>query len=299
MKRALTFTFAFFISSLAFADDPNSSTLMQKFDSFMNTITPTGDSQLQQKINLQKSILDNPLSLALYKPTYILPFYYTASPDRQIYENNTPENQPVMQTEFKSQISFFLPVFNNVFSDKNSIDISYTQLNYWQLYASSQYFRETNYEPQVFFQSNFHNNWLFRAGIDHQSNGRGGLYERSWNRAFTTLEVSGSNWLATITTWALIFPAESADLHNPNITYYLGHENVLYAHKIYDGTLSLEVQNLESGLRRGFIQTTFSYPIHNHISAYVQYFNGYGQSLIEYDHRTQAVGVGISFNDWI
>ncbi|WP_425278264.1 phospholipase A [Coxiella endosymbiont of Ornithodoros amblus] len=61
-----------------------------------------------------------------------------------------------------------------MFGSSVSLDISYTQLSYWQFYAKSQFFRETNYEPQLFLSDHFSPNGLAAIGINHQSNGRGG-----------------------------------------------------------------------------------------------------------------------------
>jgi phospholipase A1 len=99
--------------------------------------------------------------------------------------------------------------------------------------------------------------------------------------------------------WALIFKADSSNLHNPDIAKFLGHENLHFSYRLHDVVLSLEAQNLESGLRRGFLQATVSYPLLKHFSIYGQFFTGYGQSLIEYDHRTNGAGIGIAFNDWV
>jgi phospholipase A1 len=68
---------------------------------------------------------------------------------------------------------------------------------------------------------------------------------------------------------------------------------------VKDVRASIQLQNLESGLHRGSITGTLSYPLTKHFSIYAQYFNGYGQSLIEYNHATQGIGIGIAFNDWI
>jgi phospholipase A1 len=35
------------------------------------------------------------------------------------------------------------------------------------------------------------------------------------------------------------------------------------------------------------------------MKGYVQFFNGYGQNLIEYNHRTAAIGIGFAFSDWL
>lgn len=257
-------------------------------------------SILQKRIEQRRSALKNPLSIALYNPTYVLPYYYTASPYREIYQFNTPNNQEIMKSEFKSQLSFLVPIVPKILNNENmSLNIAYTQLNFWQVYAKSQYFRETNYEPEVFFEDMFHSHWLFRTGLDHQSNGRGGDLERSWNRAYGTLQSSWENWLISLKVWGLIFKSESSDLHNPDIAHFLGHDSLLFSYRLHKATLSLQTQNIESGFKRGMVEASISYPVLKHISLYAQYYNGYGQSLIEYNHRTQGLGIGIAFNDWL
>lgn len=280
--------------------DKKATQKVQNINTLWDYLTPKERSAFEDRIQRERAAIRNPLSLILYRPTYILPFYYTGSPYTKIYHLNTPDNQNIMHEEFKAQLSMMVPIIPRLFHNPNaSIDIAYTQLNYWQVYAKSQYFRETNYEPEVFVQDYFHRNWLVRAGIDHQSNGRGGFLERSWNRAIGTLQFSGGNWLIGVNAWVLIFQGESTELHNPDIAHFLGYENVLFSYKICQTTFSVQLQNLESGLSRGSVMVSVSHPILKHVYIYAQYFNGYGQSLIEYNHRTQSGGIGIALNDWL
>ena len=123
--------------------------------------------------------------------------------------------------------------------------------------------------------------------------------ERSWNRAYLQLKFTGQNWLAQFRGWTLLAENDSSNLHNPDIAYYLGYENITLSYKLFKWKASIEAQNIESGFQRGFVQVTLSYPILRSISLYGQFFNGYGQSLIEYNHKNTAFGIGISLNDWI
>jgi len=235
-----------------------------------------------------------------FNPTYVLPYYYTSSPYNQVYVNNTPDNQKIMSSEFKGQLSIYVPLVQQLFDPNTSLRAAYTQLSYWQVYASSQFFRETNYEPEVFVEHHWGNNWIFRGGVDHESNGRGGETERSWNRAKIGAFYKTNDFMIGLTAWNLIFKNQSSDLHNPDIAHYLGYENLLISKKaFYNTTVSLQLQNLESGLSRGFVEASVSYPLSRYISFYVQYFNGYGQSLIEYNHRTQGIGVGFDLSNWL
>ncbi|MDF1654151.1 MAG: phospholipase A [Coxiellaceae bacterium] len=271
-----------------------------KTDAAMTDVTTNKPSDLQKKLHQEKKAARSPFGILFYEPTYILPFYYTGSPDTAAYMGDTPENQKIMNSELKAQFSFQIPLWHHMFGKPVSLMASYTQLSYWQVYAKSQWFRETNYEPQIFLSSNFKKNWLVRTGLDHQSNGRGGQLERSWNRVFFSLSLSRGGWLFTAEPWVLIFKADSSDLHNPNIATYLGHERFIVAYQFKNKVeLSLEVRNVERLTTNMTEIGAISVPLTKHFSAYLQVFNGYGQSLIEYNHRTTSAGIGIALSDWL
>ena len=50
---------------------------------------------------------------------------------------------------------------------------------------------------------------------------------------------------------------------------------------------------------KGALQLDYVYPLGRGISGYVQVFQGYGQSIVDYNHETTVVGVGIMLNDWL
>jgi phospholipase A1 len=263
-------------------------------------ITTTKPSVLQKRLHREKKLVKNPMGILFYEPNYIMPLYYTGSADNAAYEGDTPDDQAVKNLEFKFQFSFQLPVWQNIFKKNVSLFASYTQLSYWQVYAHSQWFRETNYEPQLFFVSNFQENWLWRLGVDHQSNGRGGNFERSWNRVFATVTLSRGHWMFMMQPWVLIFKSVSSNLHNPDIADYLGHERFVIAYEFKNHVeVSLMIRNLERLTSNVTEELDLSVPISKHIDGFIQVFNGYGQSLIEYNHRTTSVGLGISLSNWL
>lgn len=310
-KNLITLLFLVLPVSVAFAANHKHHTTKKQTQPPATQTNPQSNTQssnlkensptiLEQKQNQVKKINSLPLGLALYRPTYILPFYYTQTPYAAIYQGNTPDNQTVKRPELKGQFSVQLPLLDSLFGDKSlSLTAAYTQLFFWQVYASSQYFRETNYEPELFLSKKISDNQQLDFGVDHQSNGRGGDLERSWNRAYINYTFSGANWMVAVRPWVPIFRRQSSDIHNPDIYRYMGYGWVIGAYKFHNQTLSLMLRNnVESGFSRGAEELNWSVPIHGRVNLFVQVFSGYGQSLIEYNHYTNAIGVGFALNNW-
>ena len=110
---------------------------------------------------------------------YFLPISYRSNgtyPD-----TNTHEALDV-ETEFQFSIKYDYAA--NIFGLNEIYSVGYTQVSFWQLYAQPAYFRETNYNPEAFVTLPTPDvDYLkaVRVSFAHQSNGRGGAEERSWN----------------------------------------------------------------------------------------------------------------------
>jgi len=78
----------------------------------------------------------------------------------------------------------------------------------------------------------------------------------------------------------------------------LGYDSLSFSYKFKKFVGRIKVNNIESALKRGSAELSVLYPINKTLSLYVLYFKGYGQSLIEYNHKTQSFGIGFSLRDW-
>ena len=172
---------------------------------------------------------------------------------------------------------------------------------------ASRPFRETNHEPEIWAQ--FRNDWTVggfmntvnAVGLVHQSNGRSGVLSRSWNRAYATFVFERDDWAFAIKPWVWL-RSDREDSDNPDITDYLGHGELrlFYGHAGHVFSL-MSRNNLESGFDRGAVELSWSFPVfgYPYLKGYLQYFYGYGESLIDYDRRVNRIGLGISLTDWL
>ena len=186
---------------------------------------------------------------------------------------------------------------------------AYTNHSFWQVYDSddSEPFRESTHEPEIWVQ--FHPDWELLGfkntgnlfGFNHQSNGQSDLRSRSWNRLFATFLVERGNLALSLRPW-IAFYDEDDDGDNPEITDYMGHFDLMATYRMGDHTFTMRGQNnLESGFSRGGMELSWSFPLWNwpYLRGYVQYYTGYGESLIDYDQYVNRLGIGFSLSDWL
>lgn len=257
----------------------------------------------------QKHILE-PFTLMAHKPNYILLAAYNAygyNPDLYQEQLNDPSLR-LKDTEAQFQLSVKFPLAVNLF-DTFDIYAAYTNRSFWQVYnsESSAPFRETNHEPEGWLQ--FNPGWeIFgfknaanQLGFVHQSNGRGGVLSRSWNRVYANFLLERGNFALAFKPWFRISEDDEDD-DNPDITDFLGHYELRGAYKWKDHVFSIMSRNnLESGFSKGSLEFGWSFPLgkYPYLKGYVQYFTGYGESLIDYDNYVNRIGIGLALTDWL
>ena len=64
-------------------------------------------------------------------------------------------------------------------------------------------------------------------------------------------------------------------------------------------TLSIMLINNFHSPNYGAFELNWSCPMSRRVKWFVQYFNGYGESLIDYNARVNRIGLGIAFTDWL
>ncbi len=268
------------------------------------------EASLEQKQHYEQVSYQNPYAITAHHPNYMLPFSYNKSPNQEPYQN---VNGDLQNTEMKFQLSFKVPVWRNIFDDNGHLFFAYTQQSYWQAYNSdlSSPFRETNYEPEVFMSFDLNESWLdnkarnVRFGFSHQSNGRSVGLSRSWNRLFAEFMWQNGEYTYVVKPWYRIPEEQKDDPNdpegddNPNIYKYMGYAEASVIRLFGDHSLAVKMRHNLNSESRGAIEIGYSFPLSSRLKGYVQLFNGYGESLIDYDDSTTRIGVGIMLTDWL
>ncbi len=275
------------------------------------TAQPPEEQAVDQRLAADQSNILRPFTLMAHRPNYFLfaaynSHGYNAAPYREQFNDDSISFK---DTEAQFQISLKVPLAVRLFHDKTSLWAAYTNRSFWQVYdkAISSPFRETNHEPEAWLQ--FDAAWKFwglenRAnmlGLAHQSNGRGGVLSRSWNRVYANFILERGPLAISVKPWLRI-PEDNDDDDNSDITDFMGHGEIRAAYKWGRNTFSLMLRNqLESGFQRGAVEMGWSFPLgsYKYLKGYVQYFNGYGLSLIDYNEYSNVIGIGISLTDWL
>lgn len=273
---------------------------------------PISAESLRRALQLEAQANANPLAISTYKLNYALPIAYdTHLPNLQDYR--AAGNRSPQHNEIKYQISLKVNLANHLFHNNGDLYLGYTQFSLWQAYNSrdSAPFRETNYEPELFMSFTNHqrffgfDNTINRIGIIHQSNGRGGENEsdqnsvsRSWNRIYAEAILQRGHWTLSLMPWWRIPEARHND-NNRNIEKYLGWGKVGVLYTTNNGQeVSLETKGNPFTGRLG-TELDYTFPLNGRLRGMVQYYHGYGESMIDYDHRVNRFGLGLSFNPYL
>ena len=261
----------------------------------------------EQRLQAEEKTLDNRFIITPHRPNYILPLSYNAKP------NNAPFAQhvtgPLTRTEIKFQLSVKAPLIRGLGS--GDLYAAYTNTSWWQAYnKNSAPFRETNHEPELFivFPSdrrilNLDLNSII-AGVSHQSNGRGGDLSRSWNRLYVQFVFSRDNLTLTLKPWWRIpepdkEPGSFSGDDNPDINHYMGLGEWHMNYQLQSHNFGVTLRNNVKRDIKGSAQLDWSFPINSRFRGYFQYFNGYGESLIDYNAHTNRLSIGVMLTDWL
>jgi phospholipase A1 len=262
-------------------------------------------STIEKKLAEEAKTGDLLYTLTPHRRNYLMPIAYNSSPNKSVYKGTAEEDFNPDNFEAKFQVSLKYKLIDDLFDKDLDFYLAYTNLSYWQAYSSnpSSVLRDTNHEPEAWLQ--FNTNWellgiksrIIRVGAWHQSNGKGEPFSRSWNRLYANFIFEKDNLVFEIKPWYRL-PEDHEDDDNPDIKKYYGHGELSGLYKWNEHNLSFMLRNnLRSSENKGAIELGWTFPLYNKIKGYLQYFNGYGQSILDYDSSANTIGIGIALTD--
>ena len=132
-------------------------------------------------------------------------------------------------------------------------------------------------------------------GFIHQSNGRNDPISRSWNRIMgrTALELGDVTLL--LRAWWRV-PEDEEDDDNPDIARYLGYGDLRAIWTPNRNTFTLMARPASQAIS---LSATWSYPITRYIRIYAEGWYGYGESMLDYDARSERISIGFALNDYL
>ena len=264
---------------------------------------PQDEAPPQLRYRWEQHLLNDatrePFTLELYQPSYVLASHLAAF-NHAPYRAVDPEGR-LSRNELKLSFSLQTKLIDDLFGRDGDVWLGYTQTSYWQVFNSaiSSPFRETDYNPEA--RIAFLTDWQLPAvtlrgvnvGIMHDSNGQAGTLSRSWNRVFCDFQLTHGSLIVSVRPWVRVFEIDD----NPDIEDYYGHFDVRASWERGNQLFSVTMRNPFA--RHFGAQLNWSLPITGRLRGLLQWYYGYSENLIDYDHKNNRVGIGLLMSDWL
>ncbi len=197
------------------------------------------------------------------------------------------------------QISIRVRLTQSVLPFNTFLYLTYTQKSFWDIYADSSPFRDSNYNPGLGLGRYItKDNKLLGAGfiqVEHESNGRDGDESRSWNRLSASVKY----------------------FHNPRVTFgakawipFVDGENNKSLVD-YRGVVTFSANYMTKNLkwwasaevtpRKGWgnantvLSLAYRTSLKSNTYLYVRFSDGKGDSLLDYNKYSMNIRAGICF----
>ena len=269
-------------------------------------------SDLSLLYDLDKNDENGLLSVREHNPMYLIPLWYRSSPNyypqtptRGVTVNDVHSEQKHLET--KMQVSFKTKLLQDLFKTRADVWFGYTQQSNWQVYnqgKKSAPFRNSDYQPEIFITQPVKaalpgggSLRMLGIGAVHQSNGQSDPLSRSWNRIYV---MAGMEWgkLTIVPRLWWRIPEKSSDDDNSDINRYMGYGDLQLYYRFNDRQSLGALARYNPASGKGGLQLNYTFPIAGRLKGYVQAFHGYGESLLDYNHKHNSIGLGVLLNDW-
>ena len=199
-----------------------------------------------------------------------------------------------------SDVKFQLSISQRLTKSKLPFDsylfLQYTQKAFWNVFQESLPMRDLNFNPGIGLGHLIirKNKYIGKSYlmIEHESNGRDSIDSRSWNKVtFATALELNRNWEVQFKGWIPIIDGGN----NKDILKYCGIFQLAANFRTDNRRLQVGAVVTQRKAWFGFnTQLELSYKFNDRENQYlfVQYYNGYGENLLEYNKYKNMLRIG-------
>jgi len=237
-------------------------------------------------------LFDRQPSFGMYKDNYFI--------------TGVPTNERINKytSDVKFQISIRQRLTKTSLPFNTFLMLTYTQKSFWDIYAKSAPFKDNNYNPGFSIVKPLINkNGLIGVAaiaLEHESNGKDSLESRGWNYVV----LSGMYFLNPFFSiqaklWAGFLDQGDKDLDgggNKDLYKYRGYGLVAFNYRSYNDRIWVSaVINPRKKIWNLNTQLEVSIKLTAKANQYlfIQWYQGYGESLLEYNKYSSMVRVGM------
>lgn len=227
--------------------------------------------------------------------------YFGLYKDNYFTVGTTPFHKPTStNSDVKFQISLAIRLTDAVLPWKSFIFLMYTQKTFWNVFQESLPMRDLNFNPGFGWSKPFFSKDRYMGKLtllfEHESNGRDGDDSRSWNRISLYGSTIIDEWLMVHAKFWIPFVDGG---NNKDILKYSG----IYQHGVVVTTPNKKFSFGITMVKRKGWNLNFntileaSWKVHekSNLNLFAQYYNGYGENLIDYNQFHSRLRVGIVF----
>ena len=227
--------------------------------------------------------------------------YLERQPNFGMYKDNyfitgIPVNKRItnQSADAKFQISIRQRLMSSTMPHYTQLMLTFTQKAFWDIYYTSSPFTDLNYNPGLLLMTPIIQNYKFKGvvlfSIEHESNGKDGDDNRSWN--FMTL--SGAyfhnaylSFQAKV--WYGLVSGDNSDLFK-----YRGYGQIVSNFRSYNNRsgVSLVINPCSKGVNTQ-LELSFRPDKRANEYLFLQWMQGYGESLLDYNQYSSMVRIGI------
>jgi len=229
-------------------------------------------------------LFDKQASFSMYKDNYFV--------------TGIPVNKQISKytADAKFQISIRQRLTKTVLPFNSFLMLTYTQKSFWDIYEKSAPFADNNYNPGLMLAKPLVQDNLLKGlvniAFEHESNGKDTVESRSWNYFVVSgVYFFNAYFSAQAKVWEGWLGKENNDLFK-----YRGYGLIALNYRsLNDKFWASFIINPRSNFKDFNTQIELNFKLNPKMNQYlfIQWYNGYGESLLEYNQYASMVRLGI------